>query len=40
VFALNTHTVFGILPYKMAHRTETAALSRSWKKMQTALEVL
>ena len=37
VFAINTHTVFGNLPYKRTQRTETTAQSSSWKKTQTAL---
>jgi hypothetical protein len=38
VFAFNRHTVFGNVPYKRTHRTETTAQSRSCKKTQTALQ--
>jgi len=37
MFVFDTHSLFRNVPYKMAHTTETTALSRSWKKTPTAI---
>jgi len=39
IFAFDTCSLFGNIPYSRAHMTETTGLLRYWKKVATAFRV-